>query len=122
MELFLLSPALTGLWDQWLTYVPQLAPILADKNIAAFATLAKNNSAYPQQFMRYSDPSAENLVNTVASKIWGDQLGIRIGLTQLAQQLDALENTATTVSAAAAVIAQRFPTQGPGIASVQPGL
>jgi len=122
MQLFLLSPALTGLWDQWLTYVPQLAPILATKNLKVFADLAQSGHAYPQQFMRYNDPSAENLVNAVGSEIWNNKTGIRLGLTQLAQQVDALENAGTSQAAASSVIAKQFPIHGSAIASVQPGL
>ncbi len=94
MKMFLLSPALMSLWDQWLTYVPQLAPIFTDKNLAAFANLAKNNNAYPVQFFRYNDPAAESMVNAMAVNMWGGQIGIRLGLTQLAQQIDAMQTTA----------------------------
>lgn len=120
MELFLLSPALTSLWDRWLTYVPQLAPILGTKNLKTFADLAQSGHAYPQQFLRYSDPSAENLTNAVGSQIWNNKVGIRVGLTQLAQQIDAMEVAGQTQSGAATAISKQFPVQGGGSIAVVP--
>ena len=93
MEIFLLSPALTSLWDHWLAYVPQIAPPLAKKNLRAFAALARSNQAYPLEFFRYGDPAAENVVNAYGQKVWAKQLGVRVGLTQLAAQVDALQAT-----------------------------
>ena len=122
MEIFLLSPALSSLWDHWLTYVPQIAPPLANKNLAAFATLARNNHAYPQQFFRYSDPSAENLVNAWGQKIWTKQIGVHGGLAQLTAQVDAMESTGGLLAQNGTAIAKSFPVHGSAIAAVQPGL
>ncbi len=93
MEIFLLSPALTSLWDHWLAYVPQIAPPLAKKNLRAFAALARSNQAYPLEFFRYGDPAAEGVVNAYGQKVWAKQLGVRVGLTQLAAQVNALQAT-----------------------------
>lgn len=122
MEIFLLSPALVSLWDQWLTFVPQIAPPLANKNLTAFATLAKSNKAYPQEFVRYSSDAAYNLINSWGQKMYKDQIDIRGGLTQLAQQIDQLELASGNESQAAQIIAKEFPSNGPAIAAVQPGL
>ena len=91
MKMFLLSPALSALWDQWLTYVPKIAPPLAKKNLRAFADIVHNNHAYPLQFFRHGDPETENLINSYGEKIWGKQVGIHGGLTQLTAQVDAMQ-------------------------------
>ena len=122
MEIFLLSPALVGLWDQWLTFVPQIAPPLANKNLTAFATLAKSNKAYPQQFTRYSSTSAYTLIDSWGQKMYTNKVDIRGGLTQLAQQIDQLELVSSSEAQAAVGVAKAFPSTGPAIAAVTPGL
>lgn len=90
MKIFLLSPAQTTLWDQWVAYVPTLAPPLANKNIQAFADVARSGKAYPQAFFTRQDPQAENLIDAAGQQIW-QGADITTTLTGVAQQVDALE-------------------------------
>ena len=122
MEIFLLSPALLSLWDQWLTFVPQLAPPLANKNLAAFATLAKSNTAYPQQFQRYGGDSVNTLIDSWGQKMWGGKVSVTAGLTQLTDQVDAYEATAVAEVQAGASAAKQFPVSGTTIADVPTGI
>ncbi len=91
IRIFLLSPALVSLWEEWVTLVPQYAPPLANKNLKAFATLAQNNHAYPQQFMRWQADQAYTLMNTWGQKMWSRQIGVTGGLSSMVKQIDALE-------------------------------
>jgi ABC-type glycerol-3-phosphate transport system substrate-binding protein len=122
MDIFLLSPALLHLWDEWLTRVPQIAPPLADKGLKAFADQARGNRAYPQQFFRYAAPQADALIDSWGQQMWNDKVGIREGLAQLTRQVNALEEAATAQAQRATDRAQRFPTTGPAMAPVPAGI
>jgi ABC-type glycerol-3-phosphate transport system substrate-binding protein len=122
MDIFLLSPALLTLWDEWLTRVPQIAPPLADKNLKAFVDLARSNRAYPKPFFRYQASQAENLMNTWAQSMLNRQVDVRLGLSQLAAQIDTLQKLGAQEEQVARAAGQRFPTQGPAVAPVPPGI
>ena len=122
MDIFLLSPALLSLWDEWLTRVPNIAPPLADKNLKAFADLARGNQAYPKQFMRYSAPQAETLIDGISQQMWAGKLTVEEGLRQAAAQVDALEQASVVESQAAAQKAKAFPASGSAIAVVPAGI
>lgn len=99
MSIFLLSPALTTLWDEWIARVPQYAPPLGDKNLKFFADLAKGNKAYPQQFARYQATQADSIFSTWGTKIQSGLVSVQEGLRQCAALVNALE-----VAAAAEVV------------------
>jgi ABC-type glycerol-3-phosphate transport system substrate-binding protein len=122
MEIFLLSPALLSLWDRWLTYVPQLAPPLANKNLSAFVTLAKSNTAYPQQFQTYAGDSVYALINQWGASMWTQKTSVTSGLQQLAAQTDAFEISQANQSQQAASMGKRFPVNGKPIADVVVGI
>lgn len=91
MSLFLLSPPITSLWEEWVSIVPVVAPPLQGKNLQAFADLAISNRAFPQQGFAYESVQADALINTWGAKIWANQLGVHAGLAQLSDQINALE-------------------------------
>jgi ABC-type glycerol-3-phosphate transport system substrate-binding protein len=122
MDIFLLSPALVSLWEEWLTRVPQIAPPLADKNLKVFADLAAGGHAYAKPFFRYNAVQAETLINSVTPNIWSGKLSVQAGLTQLAQQLDALEVAGASEQTVTENAAKQFPTAGTSIASVPSGI
>ena len=91
IDLFLLSPPLTALWAEWVVRVPQVAPPLTGKNLQAFAELAINNRAFPQEGFQFEAVEADAIINTWGSKIWTHQTGIHSGLSQMSTQINALE-------------------------------
>ncbi len=122
MEIFLLSPALLSLWDQWLTYVPQLAPPLANKNLQAFATLARSNTAYPQQFQTYAGDNVYTLINNWGQKMWSQEVSVTAGLSQLTAQIDAFEASQVNQAKQAASMGRLFPVTGTSVARVATGI
>lgn len=122
IKIFLLTPALLTLWDQWTTEVGQIAPPLANKDIAHFAELVTGNHVYPQQVMLYSNPQVHSLMDSWGAAMYKNQVSVREGLTQLARQIDGLEATGARLQAGQGAAAALFPTKGPTIATVQPGL
>jgi multiple sugar transport system substrate-binding protein len=99
IKLFLLSPALKELWEEWVRYVPIIAPPLADKNIQAFATLATGNRAFPKQGFAYVDEQANAIISNWAAKIWNNQVSVAEGLAEMTRQVNALEAAGKTLVA-----------------------
>ena len=96
MKLFLLSPALVSLWDEWVTKVQSYAPPLASKNVGAFRDLAQGGHAYPEPFMLYEADPAYQIMATVGQEMWNGTYSIQEGLTQMTDEVNALEKTAAT--------------------------
>lgn len=99
MRIYLLSPALTSLWDEWVEVVKTTAPPLATKNIAAFATMAKENHAFPKQIFAYEAVQADAIFGTWGQKIAAKQVSVRQGLAQITKQVNALEAEGPTLAA-----------------------
>ena len=93
MKVFLLSPALVSLWEEWVTKVEGYAPPLANRNLAVFAKLAQGGHAYPQLFMRYQADTAYTYMNTWGQKIWNHTVSIEEGLVEMTHQINAMETT-----------------------------
>jgi hypothetical protein len=100
MKVFLLSPAQMSLWEEWVTRVEAYAPPLANRNLAAFAKLAQGGHAYPEPFMQYEADAAYGYMNTWGPQIWSGGVTIQEGLTQMTDQINALEQTAKKEAAA----------------------
>ena len=94
MKLFLLTPALMSLWDEWVTRVESYAPPLANRNLAAFAKLAQGGHAYPEPFMQYEADAVYALMTTWGQQMWEQSVSIQDGLTKMTSQINALEQTA----------------------------
>lgn len=114
IDLFLLSPALKSLWEEWVARVPVIAPPLQGKNLQAFAQLATGDRAFPQQGFAYESVQADALVDQWGNKIWTHQVGIREGLTQLTKAIDALEASANVVAAQQAATLRAIESVKPG--------
>ncbi len=102
MKVFLLSPSLVSLWDEWVTKVQTYAPPLADKNLATFARLAQGGHAYPQQFLRYQADVAYQYMNQWGAEIWNQTVSIPEGLQEMTHQVNGLQKTGAAEEAAAA--------------------
>ena len=117
MKLFLLSPALVSLWDEWVTKVQSYAPPLASKNVGAFRDLAQGGHAYPEPFMLYEADPAYQIMATVGQEMWNGTYSIQEGLTQMTDEVNALEKTAATSASSTPAAPGQYaapPTQGAG--------
>jgi maltose-binding protein MalE len=98
MKIFLLSPALMSLWDEWVTKVQAYAPPLASKNVAAFRDLAQGGHAYPEAFMLYQADTAYQYMANWGQEMWSGSVSIQEGLTGLVHQINGLEQTGAQIA------------------------
>ncbi|MGC8474623.1 MAG: extracellular solute-binding protein, partial [Candidatus Dormibacteria bacterium] len=122
MRATLVEPCLLSLWDQWLTVAAQTVPLLATKDIHYIADAARQGYAIPNSFFKYSAAQVANVIDNWGAQIWSGQLSPQSGLTQMANQINAIEATGNTISQSVATIQKTFPAKGPSIATVQAGL
>ena len=122
MKSTLVEPCLLQLWDQWETIVKQTAPPLQNKQLHWYTDAARGGYAYPTLFFEYAASQASTLVDNWLGQITGGKVSAQEGMTQLANQINALEQVAATETSQAGTMAKQFPSTGPAIAAVQPGL
>jgi ABC-type glycerol-3-phosphate transport system substrate-binding protein len=113
IQISLVTPSLISLWDYWEKTIVQVAPVLEGKALHWFYDAAKNGYDYPQLFFRYNPLSADALVNTWLGDIGAGKVGVRLGLQQMQNQVNALEQTATPpLSLQQTIAAERKALQG----------
>ncbi len=91
MALYLLSPALTSLWEEWVRVVGQVAPPLRTKNVKVFADMAELNRAFPKQIFAYQATQADGIFAAWGQKMSANQISVAEGLRQITSQVNALE-------------------------------
>jgi len=124
IALQLVVPPSSKLWPIWEQVVKTVAPPLAGKNIAAFMTAPLQGRAFNHPAFAYASDSAYNLIGNYLPQIITGKLDPTGAMTQAAQAVNAFEAGQALTAADQAKIASSnaFPTQGPAIASVVPGI
>ena len=122
MKLFLTVPSVQTLWSEWETFVGQVAPPLKDKNIGAFSQLAQRNEMFADQVFSYATPASYGIIGKWWQMVVDRKVDAQGGMTQAQDQVNALQRAGGEREGAAAATAKAFPTQGPTIAAVTPGL
>jgi multiple sugar transport system substrate-binding protein len=102
MRIYLLSPALTALWDEWVRVVGETAPPLKNKNLQVFAEIAKADRAFPHQVFAYEDSQTEQIFANWGKKLLANQISVAGALQQITRQINGLEATGPQLTAQAA--------------------
>lgn len=118
----LVTPALVNLWDFWLTAIQQVAPPLRGKGLHWFADAAQKGYGYCPEYFRYQPVQADGMVGKWLTQIVGGNVSPELGLQQMQAQVNALESVGAQEQKAQASVTALFPTQGPNMAAVAPGL
>jgi ABC-type glycerol-3-phosphate transport system substrate-binding protein len=122
MRTVLLPPGYLPLWEEWLTVVRQVAPTLAHKDLEVFAAHIRDGIMYGGTHFAYQDPQAKRILGQWYAQIAGRTVSVREGLGQAARQINALQASARAAEPRARAARQRFPTRGPDLAPVPPGI
>ena len=126
MQSTLVQPALLSLWSEWETVVKQTAVPLKTKHLKYFKEAALSGRAYPHMFFLNGAVQADQIIASGASQIASHKVSVSRGFAQIARQVNAWEKNAATAAANAVKIAaamkKNYPTHGPSVAVVQPGL
>jgi len=115
-------PNLVSMWDEWIAIVRSVAPITRNKHIEYWAEAAQQGYGYGHEFFLYAPNQAMSVMAPILQQMWDRKLDPTLGCRQMAQQVNALEKTSAVESGMAANEAKIFPTTGPTLAAVTPGL
>ncbi len=122
MEATLVEPCLLSLWSEWETLVTTTAPLLKSKAIKWYPDAATGGYAWPHLFFEYQSTGADNLISSWMGKIEANSVAPAEAITQMQQQVAALEATGATEATQTAAAAKLFPTNGPPIAVMPTGI
>lgn len=123
MRLSLAPPAQPALLQEWISILRDTAPVLKNKHLEYWTQpTLQGEGHYDYEFFRYAPAQADTLISEAWPRIWNRQIDVAGGFQSLAQQINALQQVAGITEGAAAGLAKEFPSVGPPIAAVQPGL
>ena len=123
MQLALAPPALPALLPEWITILGQTAPVLKSKHLEYWTQpTIQGEGHYDYEFFRYAPTQADTVLSTIWPRIWNRQIDVAGGFRALADQINALQQVGAVTAAQAPGLAKEFPSTGPQIAAVQPGL
>jgi len=123
MRLALQGPARKTLWEEWQSIVLSVAPPLAKVNLNVLVDQVQKDEMWTGHPFRFSETTCGNVINTYISNVLNHQMSVSTGFREAARLLDEAETVgAAERGAGAASLAKGFPTSGPRIAAVQPGL
>ena len=122
MQTTLVQPCLLSLYDQWETIAVSTAPVLTGKAINWYKDAATGGYAWPTLFFEYQATQAQSLIDTWMGQVWTGKVSAQLGLSQLTQQINALQKAGQAEQAASVNVAKVFPATGPQIAAVPSGI
>lgn len=122
IQICVITPALVDLWDYWMTTATAVAPPLQGKDLHWYYDAAKQGYAYPTIFFKHQPNQAAGMVDTWTGQILSGKLSPELGLRQMQDQINALQAAGAAEQAGTAAAATKFPTDGPAMAAVPPGI
>ena len=118
----LITPSLVSLWDYWQTTVQSVAPPLKSKALNWWADGAIKGYARPQLFYVYNYSQAATIEGNWMTQIQQGKVSATLGLQQMQDQVNASESAGKLQAQVGPAAAKNFPTNGPTMAAVTPGL
>ena len=122
MKSTLVQPCLISLFDEWEALVKSVAPPLQNKQLQWFKDAVVNGYGYPTIFFKYAPNQTDNLIDSWWTQITTGKVSPQEGATQMANQVNQLQQAAAAEAAAGVQNKAKFPTQGPDVAAVPVGI
>lgn len=117
------SPALNALWDEWAQTVQAVVPFFAGKNFSWFGDAASKGYAYPVDYYPHDDQRVWGLIGQYFTQLYDQKISsVEAGASQIDHVVNGFEAAVQANQAQLARAGQRFPTDGPAIASVPAGV
>lgn len=121
MKSTMVQPCLLSLWDEWEAVVKAVAPTLDSKALHWYKDAALSYSWATLHFA-YSAAQANSTADNWLGQIWNGKISPQLGVQQLQQQVNAVEQAGKAEVAQGASKAKAFPTEGPDMAVVPAGM
>ena len=125
MRSLMRTPSLISLWPEYVSVVESVAPQARSVQLQWYVSAAQHWGVAGRTF-KYEHPQAVQIINDALGAAIDRKEGVNIALRSAAQQVNAIEKDAPALAAAKAKQTARahrlYPTHGPAIAPVSPGL
>lgn len=122
MQLQLVLPPSSKLWSEWIDVVKAVAPPLQGKNLQAFTEAPLQGRAFNHPAFAYGSDQAYKLIGPFTTQMAAGKMDPIQGYQQAADAVNRFEVGQAVEAKAASGVDQRFPTDGPAIAAVVPGV
>lgn len=132
MKLTAAPPGPAPLLPDWETVLRSNAPVLKTKALHYWTDpITTGQAAYDYAFFKYQPVQVSDLVGTFWPTLWQHKVSVAEGFKSLSQQINTIQAqgassqpppTAEQRRAAVQAAQRRFPTEGPAVAQVMPGL
>ncbi len=93
IKVTLIQPCLLSLWDEWEADIKAAAPPLQQKQLGWIKDAAVGGYAWPNLFFKYNAAQVDNLLISFIDQIWNGQLSPQLGMQELTQQINALQQS-----------------------------
>jgi len=121
MKILLKPPSILSLWPEMTTTMEQVVPGFVGKGLHWYAESAAHWARAVPDF-KYNPVGAMNVVNSAFADMLSGKAAAAEGLRNASQQINAIQAQGPALTASAHASASQFPTVGPAVAAVQPGL
>jgi|GEM_PF-5041252 len=126
MKVGLISPNQPSMWEEWKAAVAAAAPPLATKNLQVIVDQVQGQEPYVGNLFKNASNRDKMVLLDMATRLQQRNLTVSLGFREAAQQIGAIEAEAASQLPAQRSqrqrLQQQFPSQGPPIASVHPGM
>jgi len=122
MHAALQTPAIVALWPEWQAVVEATAPTLKGKGLEWYSDAALKGYGLSGQYFRHGDTHIRSIDNAWMTRLLSRKYSVEEAYTQADQQVNTYIPTAAAEEAAGQKAAAKFPSAGPPMAQVQPGL
>ena len=97
-----------------------LAP--REGHVETRGSAAQQGYDYPTVFFKYQRGQANNIINDWAQQVLDSKISPELGHKQMQDEVNALQQAGASEQAGLAAATRQFPSQGPVMAAVQPGI
>lgn len=115
-------PALKALQAEYTQVIAQVVPPFRYKNLAVLTQYVRDNGAIMEPIFPVLEPQAQQLIAHGEQAIIARTTGVTPGLQRIAQQVTAMQAAGLHAVAEQQRLRSVFPTRGPSVAPVVPGL
>ncbi len=96
----LLEPSLNSLWAEWEAAIRAAAPPLRTIAIGYYKEAAQRGYGIPAPFYTYAPVEARSEIATGLTQIAGHKVSVKVGLRNIARQINALERSSASAAPA----------------------
>jgi len=122
MRLIGMGPNQKALWQEWVSVLQAEAPPIRGKDLDVFVRQVESDEPYFGLTFAYQDGLAAAAINAATSPAQTGTSSVTVAAQQAVTTVDGIEAAGAALAGRMTANAKAFPTQGPAVAAVPPGV